>query len=360
MRHVTRQVASSDDRIAAPRTRIRGGDACRAQALGASPAGHARLAVILAVDADAVLGRLRAVASGTNVAVGAIFWPDLGRIARDLARRAAAEASRPDLRDFSRLLEEEYHMRAYTDEVWIVSASTAPLWPGGWNLADTHLKGRIYYRQDVAEDADIDGVRVDGQSVLGPDRPASATSSRSPRTRVRRSTIVTSIPRAEKTDAYSMPITPPPTTVMERGSRSSGSKPSLVMTRSFAPPEGGAGAHRDEDVGRAHGEARVPFDEDGVRIEEGALAPEHVIASLLGQRIRTVPGYSDRPGTAAAAVDHRMIGPASSPRGLIGGSTSRGASPSSSRPRLSRQTSRGGTAPARRRRRGTGARAATS
>jgi hypothetical protein len=57
------------------------------------------------------------------------------------------------LRYFQGFLEQEYQMRAFTEEVWIVSARTSPLWPGGLSYYDTHAKERpqghrIYYRTD--------------------------------------------------------------------------------------------------------------------------------------------------------------------------------------------------------------------
>ena len=50
------------------------------------------------------------------------------------------------LRWFQRFLEEEYKMKCYTEEVWIVSASRQPLWEGGMSFLDTHLQGKVYYR----------------------------------------------------------------------------------------------------------------------------------------------------------------------------------------------------------------------
>lgn len=44
-------------------------------------------------------------------------------------------------------LEQEYEMKAYTTEVWIVPANTQPLWPNGMSFLDTHLKYKVYYDQ---------------------------------------------------------------------------------------------------------------------------------------------------------------------------------------------------------------------
>lgn len=50
------------------------------------------------------------------------------------------------VRAFFEFLDGEFQMKSYTEEVWIVPASTKPLWEGGWSLYDTHVKGKIYYR----------------------------------------------------------------------------------------------------------------------------------------------------------------------------------------------------------------------
>lgn len=49
------------------------------------------------------------------------------------------------VRWFYTFLDQEYHMKAFTTEVWILPTSSAPLWPGGWSFLDTHLKCHVYY-----------------------------------------------------------------------------------------------------------------------------------------------------------------------------------------------------------------------
>ena len=63
---------------------------------------------------------------------------------------------------------------------------------------------------------------------------SSSTISRSAKSRIRsrRSTTVTSIPSAAKIEAYSIPMTPPPTTVIARGSRFRRMMSSLVIATS--------------------------------------------------------------------------------------------------------------------------------
>jgi hypothetical protein len=50
------------------------------------------------------------------------------------------------IRAFQQFLEQEYTMRSFTEEVWIVSTNRKPLWAGGMSFYDTHFNGRIYYR----------------------------------------------------------------------------------------------------------------------------------------------------------------------------------------------------------------------
>ena len=49
------------------------------------------------------------------------------------------------VRWFYNFLDQEYRMKAFTTEVWIVPTNPDPLWPGGWNFLDTHLKCHVYY-----------------------------------------------------------------------------------------------------------------------------------------------------------------------------------------------------------------------
>jgi hypothetical protein len=49
------------------------------------------------------------------------------------------------IRWFYNFLDQEYRMKAFTTEVWIVPTSSEPLWPGGWSFLDTHLKCHVYY-----------------------------------------------------------------------------------------------------------------------------------------------------------------------------------------------------------------------
>lgn len=53
------------------------------------------------------------------------------------------------LRSFATFCMEEYDMKAYTHEVWIVPGSPKPLWEGGLSHYDIHTKtAKIYYRND--------------------------------------------------------------------------------------------------------------------------------------------------------------------------------------------------------------------
>jgi hypothetical protein len=61
------------------------------------------------------------------------------------ARNAATTEAGLWIRAFHQFLEQEYTMRAFTEEVWIVSGGTTPLWPNGMSFHDTHALGGIYY-----------------------------------------------------------------------------------------------------------------------------------------------------------------------------------------------------------------------
>ena len=49
------------------------------------------------------------------------------------------------VRSFYTFLDQEYRMKAFTMEVWILSISTKPLWPNGMSHWDLHQKHMIYW-----------------------------------------------------------------------------------------------------------------------------------------------------------------------------------------------------------------------
>ncbi len=54
------------------------------------------------------------------------------------AHYAADAESGQWVRAFRTFLEEEYAMKCFTEEVWIVPAQSKPLWPGGWSFYPKH------------------------------------------------------------------------------------------------------------------------------------------------------------------------------------------------------------------------------
>ena len=58
--------------------------------------------------------------------------------------RVSADALQA-VRWFYRFLDEEYRMKAFTTEVWILPIATQPLWSGGLSFLDIHQKYLIYF-----------------------------------------------------------------------------------------------------------------------------------------------------------------------------------------------------------------------
>jgi len=80
-----------------------------------------------------------------------LHWSEIVAAATRLAERSDTDNdARFWLRQFCLFAERGYRMRSFTEEVWIVPASNQPLWEGGWSFYDTHVEGRIYYREDQA------------------------------------------------------------------------------------------------------------------------------------------------------------------------------------------------------------------
>jgi hypothetical protein len=110
---------------------------------------HRRLVALVESPATGFVERYRAEQPELgNVLVG-YLWPDLiPHCVRLQAEHAAATEPGRWVRAFRVFLEEEYRMKCFTEEVWVVPVSTKPLWPGGWSFYDTHVKRRIYYHDN--------------------------------------------------------------------------------------------------------------------------------------------------------------------------------------------------------------------
>src|SRR5262249_7097212 len=124
---------------------------------------------------------------------------------------------------------------------------------------------------------------------------SSSTISRSTQSssRSRCSTRVTAMPRAANIEAYSTPITPPPTTVMARGKRRRLKISSLVIpvaAEGRSRGLGGAGPHGDAHVlRRHHPDARVAGHPDRVGVlerpaaaQDGHVVPGELVLDHLG------------------------------------------------------------------------------
>lgn len=114
-------------------------------------ASRQRLVALVASPATSLLDKYRSQNRTLKTLLTAFHWMDLIPDCIRMLREYPA-TTEPGLwiRSFQQFLEQEYEMKAFTEEVWIVSASTKPLWPNGKSFYDTHAKGRIriYYRKD--------------------------------------------------------------------------------------------------------------------------------------------------------------------------------------------------------------------
>ncbi len=76
----------------------------------------------------------------------AFQWTDLIPSCIRLFHHGAVERIEKGwLRAFYRFLNEEYSMRAFTTEVWILAISTEPLWKGGKSYWDIHQKYQVWW-----------------------------------------------------------------------------------------------------------------------------------------------------------------------------------------------------------------------
>lgn len=73
-------------------------------------------------------------------------WPRLlPECVRLMLGQAVPPRAREWVRCFYDFLDQEYGMKAFTTEVWILSVSTEPLWPGGMSHWDIHRKYRVWW-----------------------------------------------------------------------------------------------------------------------------------------------------------------------------------------------------------------------
>lgn len=74
------------------------------------------------------------------------IWPQLiPECVRFMLGRSLSPQAKEWVRCFYNFLDQEYGMKAFTTEVWILSTNTDPLWPGGMSHWDIHQKYRLWW-----------------------------------------------------------------------------------------------------------------------------------------------------------------------------------------------------------------------
>lgn len=92
------------------------------------------------------------------------IWPQLlPECVRLMLGKSVPPQSREWVRCFYNFLDQEYGMKAFTTEVWILATSTKPLWPKGMSHWDIHQKYRVWwdYKEHTVRPLYI-AFRVDG------------------------------------------------------------------------------------------------------------------------------------------------------------------------------------------------------
>lgn len=115
--------------------------------LKASPSTKAKLVILLDTDPKPTLDVYHREHSGCKRFLTGIHWASLLDMQPSLLAEYPSDSTQGSwVRAFYNFLEQEFEMKSYTDEVWIVPTNMKPLWKGGWSFYDTHVKGKIYYR----------------------------------------------------------------------------------------------------------------------------------------------------------------------------------------------------------------------
>ena len=74
------------------------------------------------------------------------IWPKLlSECIRIMMSKSAESEAKAWVRSFYNFLDQEYRMKAFTTEVWILAISTKPLWPNGKSHWDIHQEYRVWW-----------------------------------------------------------------------------------------------------------------------------------------------------------------------------------------------------------------------
>jgi hypothetical protein len=89
------------------------------------------------------------------------FFPECIRLVMGNSVESEAKAW---IRSFYRFLDQEYRMKAFSTEVWILAISTTPLWPKGMSHWDIHQQYRVWwdYKEHTVRPLYL-AFRVDGK-----------------------------------------------------------------------------------------------------------------------------------------------------------------------------------------------------
>jgi hypothetical protein len=74
------------------------------------------------------------------------IWPQLfHECVRLMLGKAVSCQEKESVRCFYNFLDQEFGMKAFTTEVWILAISTEPLWPNGMSHWDVHQRDRVWW-----------------------------------------------------------------------------------------------------------------------------------------------------------------------------------------------------------------------
>jgi hypothetical protein len=110
---------------------------------------HKRLVALVQAPDTSFAHRYKKSSTKLNDILKAYNWSELLKECVEMTKTYGPDTSEGrTIRWFYNFLDQEYRMKAFTTEVWIVPAATEQLCSNGWSFLDTHLKRKVYYRPD--------------------------------------------------------------------------------------------------------------------------------------------------------------------------------------------------------------------
>ena len=104
-----------------------------------------RLAVLVDAADAGIIDEYRSRNTSFENLLEPLLWASIYDEAQQILRRSRNDVEKYLLSEFCSFVEEEYYMKSFEEEVWVVPVSTRPLWQEGLSFYDIPLRHKIYF-----------------------------------------------------------------------------------------------------------------------------------------------------------------------------------------------------------------------